>query len=181
MNKAVILDRDGTVLKDCHYLSDPDQIQLYKGVIPALKKLKKNGWKVIIGTNQSGIGRGYFTLDTLKKIHDRLEGIFEKNGLKIDEIFYCPHRPDENCHCRKPRIGMLETAAKKYNLDLKKSVVVGDKECDILWGQSADSKTILVLTGYGKKTVKKSLVKADHTSRTLTTAVEWILRRGKDQ
>lgn len=177
MNRAVILDRDGTVIKDRHYLSHPDQIQIYQGVISALKKLKKKGWKVVIGTNQSGIGRGYFTLETLKKVHDRLENIFKKNGLKIDEIYFCPHRPEENCHCRKPRIGMLKAAKKKYNLDLKKSVVIGDKECDVIWGKKAGSQTILVLTGYGKKTLKKSHFKADVVARSLTTAVKWILKK----
>lgn len=178
LERAVFLDRDGTILKDCHFLSHPDHIQIYKGAIPALKKLSKQGWKLIIGTNQSGIGRGYFDLKVLKKIHDRLLSIFHKNHLSVDDIYFCPHHPDEKCDCRKPNIGMLLKAEKKHKLDLKKCVVVGDKASDIEWGKRAGAKAILVLTGKGKKTRAQCKMKPDHVSPTLTHAVNWILKHG---
>ncbi len=174
MSRAIFLDRDGTILKDMHYLSNPDHISIYRGVIPALKRLRKAGWRLVIGTNQSGIGRGYFTVDTLHKIHGRLLSIFERHELVIDEILFCPHHPEENCHCRKPQIGMLHKAREKYNLDLKQCIVIGDKECDILWGKKGGARTILVLTGKGRKHRKKLKVKPDHVTHSLTTAARWI-------
>ena len=181
MNKAVILDRDGTLIKDGHYIRDPKKIFIYKGVIPALKTLKEKGWKIIVGTNQSGIGRGYFTVDTLKKIHEALDKLFYEKALKIDGIFFCPHHPEENCHCRKPNLGMLLEAAKKHHLDLSACVVIGDKECDILWGKNGGAKTILVLTGKGKKTRRHSRVRPDHISPALPQAVQWILKNESSQ
>ncbi|MBI2118054.1 MAG: HAD family hydrolase [Elusimicrobia bacterium] len=175
--KAIFLDRDGTLIKDTHYLNHPNQIQIYKGVIPALKKIKKAGWRIIIGTNQSAIGRGILSVEMLQKIHKILVGIFKKSGVKIDEIFFCPHHPKENCICRKPNLGMLLKGAKKYQLDLKKCIVVGDNKCDILWGKNGGTKTILVLTGKGKKTLADSKVKPDHISPTLKTAAKWILEQ----
>ncbi len=176
--RAIFLDRDGTILKDRHYLSNPDHISIYKGVIPALKELRKAGWRLVIGTNQSGIGRGFFTVETLHKIHRRLLSIFKKNKLVIDEILFCPHHPEEKCHCRKPQLGMLLKAKEKFHLDLKKCIVIGDKECDILWGKRGGAKTILVLTGKGMKHRKILKVKPDHVARSLATATGWIHKNG---
>ncbi len=178
MNKAIILDRDGTIVKDGHYLKDPNKLRVYKGVVPALKLLKEKGWKIIIGTNQSGIGRGYFTLETLEKIHKELHKIFRKNHLQIDEIYFCPHHPNDKCHCRKPNLGMLQEAAKKHHLNLESCIVIGDKECDIQWGKNGGAKTILVLTGKGKKARLHSKARPDHISPTLPKAVQWILKHG---
>ncbi|MBI2915455.1 MAG: HAD family hydrolase [Elusimicrobia bacterium] len=175
MDRAVFLDRDGTVIKDAHYLSHPGKIQIYKGVIPALKKLRGKGWKIIIGTNQSGVARGYLSLETLAEIHENLLSLFRKNDLKIDEIFFCPHHPKDRCHCRKPNLGILLKAAHKYRLDLKKCVVVGDKESDILWGKNGKTKTILVLTGKGKKSRAHLKTQPDHIASTLPHAVQWML------
>lgn len=176
MNRAVLLDRDGTIVKDTHYLSRAEDVRIYKGVIPALKKLKKNGWKLIIGTNQSGIGRGFFGLDALKKIHNKLHSIFAGRDLKIDAIYFCPHQPKDRCPCRKPNTGMLRKAAKKFRLDLKKCVVVGDNECDILWGKNGGTKTVLVLSGKGRRTVRSLKTKPNYVALTLPRAVEWILK-----
>lgn len=174
-NKAVIMDRDGTILRDSHYLADSGGIEIFKGVIPSLKKLSRKGWKLIIGTNQSGIGRGYFDLKALKQIHDRLLEIFLRNGVHIHDIFFCPHHPDDGCRCRKPEIGMLLQAAKKYHLNLNDSVVIGDKESDIEWGRRAGAKTILVLTGKGLKTRSKMKSRPDHVAKSFAYAAEWIL------
>lgn len=173
-NKAVILDRDGTIVRDRHFLADPKHVEFYKGVIPALRKLRDRGWKLIIGTNQSGIGRGYFTLKEMHRVHDRIEEIFRRNRLRVDEILFCPHHPEAGCFCRKPQLGMMIKAAKKHRLDLKQCWVVGDKESDILWGRKAGARTILVLTGSGRRELKKSKVRPDRVSRTLTHAAEWI-------
>ncbi len=176
-NKAVIMDRDGTIFKETNYLRDPDKISIFKGVIPALKMLSKQGWKLVIGTNQSGVGRGYFPIDAMHEVHARFLSICKKNKLKIDEIYFCPHHPDAGCSCRKPETGMLKAAARKFSLDLKQCVVIGDKKSDIDWGQRAGTKTILVLTGYGLSHRKK-IKKVDYVARTLPTAVQWILKNG---
>lgn len=176
MNKAIFLDRDGTIIKDRNYLSDPNKIHIYKGVIPALKKLKKQGWKLIIGTNQAGIARGFLSLETLQEIHRRLFQLFKKQNLIMDDIFFCPHHPDERCQCRKPNVGMLMQAQKKHHLDLKQCIVIGDNESDIQWGINGGMKTILVLTGYGKKTLMKGKIKPDCVVRSLPYAVKWILK-----
>lgn len=173
--KAVFLDRDGTILKDMHYLANPDHIAIYRGVIPALRRLRENGWRLIIGTNQSGIGRGYFTVETLHVIHDRLLEIFRKSKLEIDEILFCPHHPEAGCRCRKPEVGMLLKAKKKFGLDLKRCVVIGDKVGDVLWGKKGGARTILVLTGKGKKHRRKLKAQPDKVARSLVTAADWIL------
>ena len=175
-HRAVIMDRDGTILEESHYLDDPEGIEIYAGVIPALRKLKIRGWKLIVGTNQSGIGRGYFSKDTLHKIHDRFLSICRKRGLEIDEIYYCPHHPKERCACRKPKIGMLRKAERDFDLNLKDCVVVGDKRCDIDWGRRAGARTILVLTGYGKSASRSTRARAHYIAKTLTHAVQWILK-----
>lgn len=178
MNKAVIMDRDGTIVKDCHFLSDPKHLQIYKGVFPALRKLGENGWKLIIGTNQSGVGRGYFGVDAVHLVHDRLIELFEKERVKINEIYFCPHHPDDNCVCRKPELGMLTQAARKFQLDLRQCVVVGDKESDILWGKRGGTRTVLVLTGKGKKTRRKMKQNPDYVSKSFYDAAKWILKNG---
>lgn len=178
-NKAVFLDQDGTLIRDKHYLSDPEKISIYSGVVPALKKLKAKGWKLIIGTNQSGIGRGYFTVQELKKVHARLLALFKRERVRIDDIFFCPHLPEEGCRCRKPETGMLEKAKRKHFLNLKECYVIGDKESDILWGKKAGAKSILVLTGVGKSHRSLCLKKADYIARTFSDAAEWILKQAK--
>ena len=174
-NRAVFMDRDGTVIKDSHYLSDPEGVQIYKGVIGALKQLEKKGWNLIIGTNQSGVARGYFTMDAVERIHRKFLSICRKNGVNIRQIFVCPHHPGDLCRCRKPKTGMLTDAAKKFNLDLKECVVVGDKKCDIEWGRKVGARTVLVLTGKGRRTRAKGNAKPHHVSRSLPHAARWIL------
>ena len=170
------MDRDGTLFRDSHYLNDPDGVEIFKGVIPALKRLRARGWKLIIGSNQSGIGRGYFTKETVHNIHDRFLAVCRKKGFVIDEIYFCPHRPGDHCACRKPKTGMLREAARDFNLDLKACVVVGDKKCDIDWGRRAKAKTILVLTGYGTKASAATRSRAHHIAKSLATAADWILK-----
>jgi len=179
-NKAVFLDRDGTLIEDKNYLSDPKQIILLPYVIPALKLLQKYGFKLIITTNQSGIERGYFTLKQLKEIHKKLKLLLIINNIKLDAIYWCPHHPDRKCFCRKPNIGMIKKAQKKFNLDIKKCFSIGDKLSDIEFIQRVCGKGILVLTGKGrdqKKLIKKSKIKPDYIATNLYTAAKWIVKR----
>lgn len=173
--KAVFLDRDGTLMRDLDYLNDPDKMRIYKGGFAALRSLKAGGWKLIVGTNQSGIGRGYFPRATVEAIHKRFLSLCGKNSVKIDAIYYCPHHPAAGCACRKPKPKMLYQARRKFGLDLKHCVVVGDKKCDVDWGRGVGARTVLVLTGKGRDASRGTKKNADHISRSLKDAARWIL------
>ncbi len=174
MNIAVFFDRDGTICKDLGYIDSEDKIVVIRGAGEAIRKLNEAGFKVVIITTQSGVARGYFTIETLQRVNKRLTEILKKDGAQIDGIYFCPHHPDENCECRKPKPGLILKAKRKFNLNLKNSWVVGDKKEDIELGKNAGSKSILVLTGYGKETKKK--VKPDYTVSNIKEAVKIILK-----
>ena len=175
--RAVFLDRDGTLFGDYDYLDDPDKIRIYNGTFSALRRIRAKGWKIIVGTNQSGIGRGYFSHGTVRKIHARLIAVCRKNRVKIDKIYYCPHHPKVRCSCRKPKTGMLAAAARRFSLDLKRCVVVGDKKCDVDWGRAVGAKTVLVLTGYGRTASAATRRRAHRIAKSLAHAAPWILRQ----
>jgi histidinol-phosphate phosphatase family protein len=143
---AVFLDRDGTICKDVHYMRRPEQFELLPGVAEGIKLLNELEMKVIVTTNQSGVARGYFTEADLKKIHERMVDELAKRGAKIDAIYYCPHHPNDNCSCRKPKTGMLERATQDFGLDLNKCFIVGDMKLDVETGRNAGCTSILVPT-----------------------------------
>lgn len=155
--RAIFLDRDGVVNKEVGYLSTPDNLELIEGSIDALKILKEKGYLLIIITNQAGIARGYFTEKDVEKIHAKLTKILNDNNVILDDIFYCPHHPDftGDCECRKPKPGMIFKAKKKFNINLKKSFMIGDTLKDVETGKNAQCITVLVLTGYGIEERKK--------------------------
>lgn len=147
MNKAVFLDRDGTIARDVHYCRQVEDFELLPGVPEAIRMLNENGFKVVVITNQSGIARGYFTEDTLAQIHQKMKDELAKHGAWVDAIYYCPHHPDDNCECRKPKTALFHKAAKDYNIDLKASHAVGDMAIDIEAGKALGLRTALVTTG----------------------------------
>ncbi|TSC88523.1 MAG: histidinol phosphatase and related phosphatase [Microgenomates group bacterium Gr01-1014_7] len=149
--RFVLLDRDGTIIVEKNYLSNPDHIELVPGAADVLKKLKKVGLGLVIITNQSGIGRKYFDLATLRKIHQKLTDLLLKNGVVLDDIYYCPHTPEDDCLCRKPKTKLVEQARDKHNFDPKLCFVIGDNKGDIELGKNIGATTILVRTGYGKQ------------------------------
>lgn len=163
--RFVLLDRDGTVIFERNYLSNPDHIELLPGVSDALKELKKLGLGLLIITNQSGIGRKYFDLSTLEKIHLRLKDLLLKKGVVLDDIYFCPHSPEDDCLCRKPKIELVEKAIKKHDFDPKLSFVVGDNKADIELGKNIGAITILVRTGYGREVEKE--VNSDYVINSL--------------
>ena len=152
---AVFLDRDGVVNKEVGYITSIEQIEIYDFAREAIDMFHDAGWKVIIVTNQSAIAKGMLTEIKLNEIHK-----YFMDCLNVDDIFYCPHYPPEDeeilpyniyCNCRKPAPGMIIEAAKKHNIDLKKSYSVGERESDILAGKRAGVSTVLVKTGYGSE------------------------------
>jgi D-glycero-D-manno-heptose 1,7-bisphosphate phosphatase len=142
---AVFLDRDGTIMRDVDFCSDPKMIEIYDGVIDALQRLKRAGFKLFVITNQSGIGRGYFTEEEYRAVENELN---QRLGV-IDATYFCPDKPDVESRRRKPSPEMVFEAAREYDLDLSRSFFVGDKAIDIECGENAGLRTVLVRTGYG--------------------------------
>lgn len=152
---CVFFDRDGTLMEDRNYLSDPDGVVLFPDTIPSLKKIAEAGFLMIIVSNQSGIGRGYFTEVELEKVNKRLEDLLVGGGVKLDAFYCCPHVDEDCCDCRKPKSGLILKACEDFDIDLKSSYVVGDKIRDIMTGLNVGTNAILVTTGYGTNEVEK--------------------------
>lgn len=174
MKRFVLIDRDGTLNVEKHYLSDPDQLELYPGTGPALKRLQDAGFGIAVLTNQSGIARGYFDLARLEQIHDRLRALLAAEGVTLDGIYLCPHGPDDDCACRKPLPGMVLQAVAQHGFDPARAYMVGDKEVDVDLGRAVGATTFLVRTGHGAKAVAVG-TKADHVVDDLAAAAEIIL------
>jgi len=147
--RYVVLDRDGTIIEERDYLSQPEQVTLIPGAGAALRELQRMGFGLVVITDQSGLGRGFFDETQLKRIHARLEQLLEREGVRIDRFYVCPHQPDDDCACRKPKLGLLHKAASELHFSLEDSIVIGDKPCDIDMGRLAGAMTFLVRTGYG--------------------------------
>lgn len=143
-NRAVFLDRDGTIAEDVGYCSSPETFKLFPDASRALKLLNKHNFKVILITNQSGIGRGYFTEEALARIHDKMMDDFARLKVHVDGVYYCPHHPDDNCDCRKPKPKLVLQAAREHDIDLKSSFMVGDLPKDVELGKAAGCRTILI-------------------------------------
>jgi D-glycero-D-manno-heptose 1,7-bisphosphate phosphatase len=173
MKRFVLVDRDGTLNVERNYLSDPDQLELIPGTAAAIKALKDAGFGVAVITNQSGIGRGYFDMATLDRVHARLAELLAAEGAAVDGIYLCPHGPDDDCGCRKPLPGMVEQAMAEHGFDPRAAAVVGDKEVDVELGRAVGAKTFLVRTGYGRK--YEAATKADRVVDDLAAAVQIIL------
>ncbi len=148
--KAIILDRDGTLIEDKDYAYKIEDFELLPGVIEGLKILQKN-FLLFIVTNQSGIGRGYYTDREFHKFNDHLIEILKENKIRIERTFYCPHVKEDNCECKKPKIKYIRDIVDGWNVDIKNSWVIGDHPSDILFGINAGSKTVYLISGHGKK------------------------------
>jgi len=173
MNRAVFLDRDGTMAKDVHYCSCPEDFELFPDTPKAIRLLNQHGFKVIVITNQSGIARGYFTEETLAKIHQKMKDELAKEGAHVDAIYYCPHHPDDNCDCRKPKPKLVLQAAMEHQIDLKRSFVIGDLQMDVDLGSAIGCKTLLMSR---PPSLINGETKADAVAQDLLQAAHIILR-----
>ena len=144
MNKAVFLDRDGTLNVDNGYTYKPEDFQLLPFVADSLSKLKAAGFLLIVITNQSGIGRGYYTMDDVDKFHGLMQEELQKDNIMIDHFYICPHTIEEKCNCRKPSPYLLFKAFDDFNIDPQASFLIGDKNSDIQAGQLAGVKSFLI-------------------------------------
>lgn len=175
MNKAIILDRDGVINQDPGYVHKVEDLKFFPDVFKALNLLKKN-FKFIIITNQSGIGRGYYTEQDFHKFNKKLVEELKKENIVIEKTYYCPHAPEEKCDCRKPNPTFIKQAEKEFNIDLKNSFVIGDHPRDITLGKNAGCKAIYLLTGHGEKHKQELTQKPDFTANNLLEAAQWILK-----
>jgi D-glycero-D-manno-heptose 1,7-bisphosphate phosphatase len=147
---AVFLDRDGTICEEMGYLNHISRLHLFPFAAPAIRRLNDAGFPVIVVTNQSGVARGIFPESLVHLVHEKLSTELAAGGARLDGIYFCPHKSEEACGCRKPHPGMLERAAREHGLDLAGSYVVGDRYADLEMAHEAGGRGILVLTGYGR-------------------------------
>jgi D-glycero-D-manno-heptose 1,7-bisphosphate phosphatase len=143
---AVFIDRDGTLIEEVNYLSTVEQTRLFPFTKNAVDLLKRRGYLVIVVTNQSGIGRNIFDESAMHAVHEQIQS--QLNGA-VDAFYFCPHLPCDGCNCRKPSLGMIESALSDFDIDLEGSWMVGDKKSDVETGRNAGIRSALVLTGYG--------------------------------
>lgn len=148
MNKAIFLDRDGTLNIEMNYLHEVDKLVFIDGTYEALSLLKVHGYKLIVISNQSGIGRGYYKSQDVEQLHQYMNAILDKQSAAIDAFYYCPHVEQDQCLCRKPRTGLIDHAVKEWNIDLTQSYMVGDKESDVMTAVTAGCRYALVLSGH---------------------------------
>ncbi|MDR2726836.1 MAG: D-glycero-beta-D-manno-heptose 1,7-bisphosphate 7-phosphatase [Deltaproteobacteria bacterium] len=173
----VLLDRDGTIIEDRHYLADPDGVTLLPGAVAGLGRLAQAGYRLAIVTNQSGIGRGLFDLDAMHRVHERLAVLLARHDIHLDGIFFCPHAPEEGCDCRKPLPGLFGQAARSLGVRPERACIVGDKEADVDLGRNVGARTLLVRTGHGRDAEARAGNKADAVVDDLAAAADWILAR----
>ena len=181
MSRAIFLDRDGTLIREREYLRDPAQVEVFPEAFSGLQRLAVAGFKLFIVTNQSGVGRGYFTLADVESVHARLVAVFARAGVRFEKIYFAPESPDKPSRGRKPSPQFLFDARDEFDLRLAESFLVGDKLIDLECGWNAGvKKCILVRTGYGAQFEREAGDKlgnalvVDH----LAAAADWILRNG---
>lgn len=185
MSKAVFIDRDGTLIRHVAYLHETKYVQLLPKVGSALRLLKDSGYQLIIITNQAGVAYGYYSEDDLKQVNQYIDQLLREQGCRIDAWYYCPHHPMGVlpeyrliCHCRKPRGGMLLTAAKNHSIDLTSSYTIGDRWLDAKAGQTGGGTGIMVLTGEGIRDFSSTPSNSPILSN-LFSAARWIVSKGR--
>jgi D-glycero-D-manno-heptose 1,7-bisphosphate phosphatase len=187
MRPAVFLDRDGTLTEEVGYVNHPSRLRLLPRAGEAVRRLNAAGVPAVVVTNQAGIARGYFNEDVLHAVNAELRAQLAREGAYLDALYFCAHHPSEGvppfrrqCDCRKPKPGLLLRAAAELDLDLGRSVMIGDKASDLEVGPAVNARGVLVLTGYGRGEweyqPEKFLVRPDHVARDLLDAVEWVLK-----
>jgi len=179
--RAVFLDRDGVLTREREdYVKTPEELEILPGIEAPLREVQKRGFRIVIITNQSVVGRGLTTHHEMSKIHEKLCHELARFGCTVDGIYYCPHRPDEGCDCRKPAPGLILKAAKELGIDMEKSWMIGDKDLDVEAGARAGvGDAVLVLTGYGAgekdKVEQLEWPCRVHVTANLAAAVDLIL------
>lgn len=176
-NPLIILDRDGVINYDSdYYIKSPDEWLPIPGSLTAIAQLNRAGYRIVVATNQSGVARGLYDLETLSQIHEKFIRELAAVGGHIEEIFYCPHHPAANCDCRKPKLGMFRQIQAKYGADLSDTFFIGDAFTDVQVARALPCKPILVLTGKGQQALEQhpELATVPHFAD-LAEAVKYVL------
>jgi D-glycero-D-manno-heptose 1,7-bisphosphate phosphatase len=176
--KLAILDRDGVINYDsAAYIKSPDEWRPIPGSLEAIARLNHDGYRVIVATNQSGVGRGLFEMSTLNAIHDKMHKALAQCGGRIDAVFFCPHAQEANCNCRKPRPGLLEEIARRFKVSLEGVPLIGDALRDLEAAAAVNALPMLVLTGKGKRTQREGRLPPNtQVHADLAEAVKSIVR-----
>jgi D-glycero-D-manno-heptose 1,7-bisphosphate phosphatase len=181
MTRFIFLDRDGTINVDPGYVYKLEDFEFLPGAVDGLKILKNAGFRFIVITNQSGIGRGYFSIEQFHAFNSKLISELEKNGVKIEKTYFCPHHPEASCECRKPNPKNIRDASKEFGIDLNKSYLVGDHPHDVELGLNAGLRTIYVMSGHGARHFNGLKYKPCFIAENLLKAAEWIVDENKKQ
>ncbi len=181
LRPAVFLDRDGTIAEEVGYLNHASRFRMFPFVAAAIRRLNEAGLPVVVVSNQSGVGRGYFPESLVHSVNETMKRELTAAGARIDAIYYCPHTSADHCDCRKPKTGLLERAAREHSLELGRSFVVGDRYGDIELARNVRARGILVRTGYGEGELAwhsaKWSAQPDFVAEDLLKAADWILRQ----
>lgn len=175
MRGVVALDRDGTLIEERPYLSDPSQVRLLPNAAAGLRALRAAGLRLVLVTNQSGVGRGFFGLDAVSRVNERVLALLAQEGVAIDGVFVCPHTPGQRCACRKPGTQMLEKAARTFGADAAQTFVIGDKLCDLEMGRRGGATSLLVRTGWGRETARQPDARPHYVADDLLDAARLVL------
>jgi D-glycero-D-manno-heptose 1,7-bisphosphate phosphatase len=184
-NRAIFLDRDGTLNEEIGFITDPAQFRLYDEAAEAVRLINEQGWCAIVVTNQSGIARRLYSESLLDEVHETMRWTLQQRGARIDAIYYCPHHPDvdeppylSDCACRKPKPGMLLRAAREFDLELAACAVIGDRYSDVALAHAVGARGILLLTGHGQTEWETARAgwprEPDYVAKTVLDAVQWI-------
>lgn len=172
MERVIFLDRDGTINEEVHYLHRPEDLRLLPGAAEAICQFREAGFRIVVVTNQAGVARGYYGEADVERLHQYMNELLRKQGAEIDGFYYCPHHPEHGigkykrvCDCRKPGIGMLEMAGKRFAVDKDHSWMIGDKRIDVEAGRRYGVHTALVGTGYGAKEHAAQLAEMAHLAQ----------------
>ena len=182
MSQAVFLDRDGVInappAAEKRYITRWEEFQFLPGSLAALHELKQSGRKVVVVSNQAGVGRRIYTAARLREITRKMLSKIRGAGGRVDAVYYCTHAPEAGCPCRKPRAGLLLRGARRFRIDPRRSFLIGDNATDIRMGRAVGCRTVLVLTGVTSRSQARRLrPRPHHTTRDLRAAVRWVLRQ----
>ncbi|MDR0361782.1 MAG: HAD family hydrolase [Planctomycetota bacterium] len=175
--RYVLLDRDGTIMVDKAYQSDPALTELLPGALAGLRTLSDAGYRLVVITNQSGINRGLIKPRELEAVNQSLVDLLAKEGIAVERVYYCPHTPEDGCNCRKPRPGMALRAAEELGFDTRDAYVIGDREADMRLGKAVGATSVLVRTGGGRETEESGNTAPDYIADDLANAATWMAAR----
>ncbi|MFH2201521.1 MAG: HAD family hydrolase [Elusimicrobiota bacterium] len=182
-HSVVFLDRDGTLIHDRpgHYLRRPEKLRFYRVTFAAMRLLKKAGYRLVVITNQSGIGRGYLSEAMVRRINAHMRRELRRHNADLDAIYYCPHHPRERCRCRKPSPLMARRAQRELGLSFNGAVVIGDKKADVDLGRAIGASTVLLKTGHGRsqRQLFGRSIRPSHSAKNILDAARWVVKNVK--